>query len=92
MGEFPSGRCPAPTGIDHRATRGLEEPAGAGAVVAVQLARLTAQVPFHSPRSRCDRTTEVDYGSLAWIRVAWREQPSRRGLSLVDHTGDRAIL
>ena len=23
--------------------------------------------------------------------VAWREQPSRRGLSLVDHTGDRAI-
>ena len=41
---------------------------------------------------RSDDGVWSDYGNLEWIPTwAWRDQPSRRGLSLVDHTGDRAI-
>ena len=75
-------------GLISRATRSLEEPAGAGAVVAVQLARLTGiTVPFFTALGRdaigqrsVERLRELGVDPL----VAWREQPSRRGLSLVD--------
>jgi ribokinase len=82
-------------GLISRAARSLEEPAGAGAVVAVQLTRLTGtRVPFFTALGR----DAIGRRSVERLRelgvdphVAWREQPSRRGLSLVDHTGDRAI-
>ena len=82
-------------GLISRAARSLEEPAGAGAVVAVQLARLTGTtVPFFTALGR----DAIGRRSVERLRelgvdphVAWRDQPSRRGLSLVDHTGDRAI-
>ena len=78
-----------------RALRSLEEPAGAGAVVAVQLARLTGQrVPFFTALGR-DAIGEQSIQRLESLgvdlHVAWREGPSRRGISLVDDGGDRAI-
>ena len=78
-----------------RALRSIEEPAGAGAVAAVQLARLTGQrVPFFTALGRDAIGTQsvqrlVDLGVEP--HVAWREGPSRRGISLVDDGGDRAI-
>ena len=85
---------PAPGQIS-RAHRSLEEPAGAGAVVAVQLARLTGQrVTFFTALGE----DEIGFRSEARLRelgvtpiVAWRDQPTRRGISLVDHSRDRAI-
>ncbi|MEB3158462.1 MAG: PfkB family carbohydrate kinase [Synechococcus sp.] len=87
-------RFPQPGQIS-RSLRSLEEPAGAGAVVAVQLARLTGQrVPFFTALGRDDRGEQ----SVARLQelgvdplVAWRDAPSRRGISLVDGGGDRAI-
>lgn len=78
-----------------RALRDLEEPAGAGAVVAVQLARLTGQrIPFFTALGR-DAIGERSVARLQELGVdplvAWRDRPSRRGISLVDDGGDRAI-
>ena len=78
-----------------RAHRSLEEPAGAGAVVAVQLARLTGRrVHFFTALGRdaigersIERLRELGVDPL----VAWRDAPSRRGISLVERGGDRAI-
>lgn len=78
-----------------RALRSIEEPAGAGAVAAVQLARLTGQrVPFFTALGR-DAIGKQSVKRLVEFgvepHVAWREGPSRRGISLVDDSGDRAI-
>lgn len=78
-----------------RAHRNLEEPAGAGAVVAVQLARLTGQpVLFFTALGR-DAIGKRSAARLQELgvtpRIAWRDQASRRGISLVDGSGDRAI-
>jgi len=78
-----------------RAHRTLEEPAGAGAVVAVQLARLTgAPVLFFTALGQ-DALGERSEARLRELGVepvvAWRDQPTRRGISLVDGSGDRAI-
>jgi len=78
-----------------RALRSLEEPAGAGAVAAVQLARLTGRrIPFFTALGR-DAIGEQSIRRLVDLgvdpHVAWRDRPSRRGISLVDDGGDRAI-
>ena len=82
-------------GLISRAHRALEEPAGAGAVVAVQMARLTGQrVSFLTALGRDDiAQRSVDRLKSLGVDcyVAWKEVPSRRGISLVDSTGDRAI-
>ena len=85
---------PHPGTIGH-ALRTLQEPAGGGAVVAVQMARLQQQ-PVHfftaigrdSVGEACVKRLE-DLGLV--VHVAWREAPTRRGISLVDGEGDRAI-
>lgn len=73
----------------------LEEPAGGGAVVAVQLARLLGRsVPFFTALGR-DRIGEQAAERLTALglelHVAWRDQPTRRGVSFVDGDGERAI-
>lgn len=78
-----------------RASRDLEEPAGAGAVIAVQLARLTGRrVLFFTALGR-DAIGERSEQRLIDLGVepvvAWRNKPSRRGISLKDAGGDRAI-
>ncbi|WP_370631109.1 PfkB family carbohydrate kinase [Synechococcus sp. MU1642] len=87
-------QLPHPGTIGH-ALRTLQEPAGGGSVVAVQMARLQQQ-PVHfftaigrdSVGEACVKRLE-DLGLV--VHVAWREAPTRRGISLVDGEGDRAI-
>ena len=85
---------PAPGRIS-RAHRSHEEPAGAGAVVAVQLARLTGQsVAFFTALGKDEigarsEARLLELGVTPFI--AWRDQPTRRGISMVDHSRDRAI-
>lgn len=78
-----------------RSLQDLNEPAGAGAVVAVQLARLTGcRVPFFTALGRDDlgqRSLQRLQDLGVDCHVAWRDAPSRRGISLVDGSGDRAI-
>ena len=87
-------QLPRPGAIGH-ALRTLQEPAGGGAVVAVQMARLLKQpVQFFTALGR-DAVGEACVKRLEQlgleVHVAWREAPTRRGLSLVDGEGDRAI-
>ena len=87
-------QLPRPGTIGH-ALRSLQEPAGGGAVVAVQMARLQPQtVQFFTALGR-DSVGEACVKRLEnlglEVHVAWREVPTRRGVSLVDDGGDRAI-
>ena len=87
-------QLPRPGAIGH-ALQTLEEPAGGGAVVAVQMARLLKQpVQFFTALGR-DAVGEAAVQRLEQLglelHVAWRDAPTRRGLSLVDREGDRAI-
>ena len=91
-------RWPQPGCISHAQQR-LEEPAGAGAVIAVQLAQLLDRpVHFFTALGR-DAVGEACVQRLqergVQVHVAWRDGPTRRGISLVggvgDRSGDRAI-
>ena len=95
-------RWPQPGCISHAQQR-LEEPAGAGAVIAVQLAQLLDRpVHFFTALGR-DSVGEACVQRLqekgVEVHVAWRDGPTRRGISLVggvgdqsgDRSGDRAI-
>ncbi len=87
-------QLPSPGVIGH-ALRSLEEPAGGGAVVAVQLARLIKKpVQLFTALGR-DAVGEACVSRLqelgVELHVAWRDQPTRRGISLVEAGGDRAI-
>lgn len=87
-------KLPAAGLIGH-AERFLEEPAGGGAVVAVQLARLLGRpVPFFTALGR-DAIGEQAVERLEALglemHVAWRDGPTRRGVSFVDGQGDRSI-
>jgi ribokinase len=70
------------------------EPAGGGAVAAVQLARLAGEALLLTALGRDelgDRT--VDRLGELGVRVApaWRTAPTRQALTLVDHAGERTI-
>ena len=91
-------RWPQPGCISHAQQR-LEEPAGAGAVIAVQLAQLLDRpVHFFTALGR-DAVGEACVQRLqergVQVHVAWRDGPTRRGISFVggvgDQSGDRAI-
>jgi len=87
-------QLPAAGGIQH-ASAYREEPAGAGAVAAVQLARLTGRrVRFFTALGR-DTTGRQAAQRLEQLglelHVAWRDAPSRRGVSFVDGAGERSI-
>ena len=85
---------PAAGQIGH-SHRELKEPAGGGAVVAVQLARLLGRpVPFFTSLGR-DAIGERAAHRLAELgldlHVGWRDRPTRRAISYVDGHGDRSI-
>lgn len=70
-------------------------PAGGGAVVAVQLARLSGQkVRFFTALGR-DATGEQAASELTAmgleLHVAWREAPTRQAITFIDADGERTI-
>jgi ribokinase len=87
-------RLPEPGSIC-RASAGMDLPAGGGAVVAVQMARLTGRrVTFFTAlgRDRVGEQAAADLEALGLeLRVAWRDAPTRRGVSWVDGQGERTI-
>jgi ribokinase len=93
--EFVQGdHVPAAGEIVH-AHDSFEEPAGGGAVAAVQLARLAGGATFltavgDDELARRTRARLVELGVT--VRDATREAPTRRGLTFLDAHGERTII
>jgi ribokinase len=87
-------QLPAAGTIQH-ASAFREEPAGGGAVAALQLARLSGQrVRFFTAlgRDACGERAAARLEQLGLeLHVAWRQAPTRRGVSFVDREGERSI-
>ncbi len=73
----------------------FEEAAGGAAVAAVQMARL-----INGPVDLITSLGKDTYGEKCYerlsklglnLKVAWREQPTRKGISLISNEGERAI-
>ncbi|AAQ00202.1 MULTISPECIES: carbohydrate kinase family protein [Prochlorococcus] len=82
-------------GLINRSNNFKEEPAGGGAVAAVQMSKLT-DVPVHFFTSLGnDYIGEKSFERLSsfgiTMHTAWRNKPTRRALSFIDNNGDRAI-
>lgn len=77
------------------AIHAFEEPGGGGGVAAVQLARLAGDVEFFTALGRDEEGLQAQR-RLAELgvrtHVAWREQPTRQALTLLDSFGERAIV
>ena len=87
-------QLPAAGRVAH-ATSSQEHPAGGGAVSAVRMAQLCGnRVQFFTALGR-DELGERSCRELEAlgidVQVAWRDAPTRRGMSMVDPGGDRAI-
>lgn len=73
----------------------FEEPAGGGAVAAVQLARLAGGATFLTALGDDElaRRTRARLAELGvTVRAATREDPTRRGLTFLDAQGERTII
>ncbi|MCP9931834.1 ribokinase [Cyanobium sp. AMD-g] len=72
-----------------------ELPAGGGAVVAVQMARLTGgRIPFFTALGDDAvgrRAADELEGLGLELHIAWREAPTRRGITFIDAGGERTI-
>jgi ribokinase len=72
----------------------FEEPAGGGAVAAVQLARLAGSAVLVTAlgEDELGRRAVERLGELGVeVRAAWRAEPTRRALTLVDDADERTI-
>ena len=73
----------------------FEEPAGGAAVAAVQMARLINEPVDLITSLGKDNNGEKCYERLIKLglnlKVAWREKPTRKGISLISKDGERAI-
>lgn len=90
-------------GVDHLPAAGeilhagdfCELPAGGGAVVAVQMARLMGErVPFFTALGDDPlghRAAEELEGLGLELHIAWRAAPTRRGITFIDAGGERTI-
>jgi ribokinase len=73
----------------------FEEPAGGGAVAAVQLARLAGRATFLTALGKDElaRRTRARLADLdVTVRDATRDSPTRRGLTFLDAQGERTII
>ncbi len=87
-------QLPKPGIISH-SKKSLEYPAGGGSVIAKTLSELTeSQIHFFTALGN------DDYGNKCFkilsnmgikLHVAWRDKPTRRGFSIIDSQGERAI-
>src|SRR5262245_57256457 len=93
--EFVRGdHVPTPGEIVH-AHQGFEEPAGGGAVAAVQLARLAGGAAFFTALGDDEpaRRTRARLAELGvTVHDATREKPTRRALTFLDARGERTII
>ena len=84
----------AAAGAVVQANEAWEEPAGAGAVAAVQLARLAGSCTFFTALGD-DELGRRSYEELARLGVrveaAFRQQPQRRAVTFIDAEGERTI-
>ncbi len=84
---------PAPGEIVH-ATEWWDEPAGGGAVAAVQLAKLAGEADFFTALGD-DELGHRAFEELAALglrlHVVWRAEPQRRAVTFVDAGGERTI-
>jgi len=77
------------------ASDAFEEPAGGGAVAAVQLARLAGEALLVTAlgRDELGRRSVARLKALGVrVEAAWREAPTRRAVTLVDEQGERTIV
>ena len=93
--EFVRGNHVPMAGEIVHATDSFEEPAGGGAVAAVQLARLAAGATFvtalgDDEDARRTRARLAELGVV--LHDATREIPTRRGLTFLDASGERTII
>jgi ribokinase len=87
-------RMPAAGDIVH-ATEVWAEPAGGGAVAAVQLARLAGEVAFFTVlgNDELGRRSRRELTKLGvTVHAAVAKEPQRRAFTLVDGTGERTII
>lgn len=87
-------QLPSAGRVAHAASS-IEHPAGGGAVCAVRMAQLSgASVQFFTALGRDEigerSKRELEAFGLD-VHVVWKDQPTRRGVSMVDKGGDRAI-
>jgi ribokinase len=86
-------RIPGPGDIAH-ATHAWEEPAGGGAVAAVQLARLSGSCTFYTALGDDERGVwsrrELERLGVR-VEAAVRAEPTRRAVTLIDADGERTI-
>jgi len=71
------------------------EPAGGGAVAAVQLCKLAGAVDFFTALGddEIGHRAERELAALGVrLHVAWREEPQRRAVTFVDGSGERTIV
>ncbi len=89
----PVEKFPSPGEILH-ATGAFTRAAGGGGVVAVVLAEMGADVDFYCALGR-DALGQAAEAELArrgvGVHVAWRDEPTRRALTLLD-AGERTII
>jgi ribokinase len=86
-------RVPEPGEIVH-VSEAWEEPAGGGAVAAVQLARLAGGCLFVTAlgADECGRAAKRDLEAMGVeVRAVWRREPQRRALVFLDSGGERTI-
>jgi ribokinase len=90
----PVGRFPRPGEIVH-AHGAFARAGGGGAVVAVALARLGAEVDFFCALGDDRLGHDADErlrGHRVCTQVAWRPEPTRRAVTLLDGAGERTII
>lgn len=83
-------------GVISHAKSILDEPAGGGALAAITMQKLIDRpVNFFTSLGR-DSTGEKCYERLKDfglnLNIAWRNSPTRKGISFVDSNGERAII
>ena len=86
-------RVPEPGEIVH-VSEAWEEPAGGGAVAAVQLARLSGACLFLTALGDDDRghAAKRDLEAMGVeVRAVWRSEPQRRAFVYLDASGERTI-
>ena len=82
-------------GVISHSEKSLEYPAGGGSIIAKTLSELTLnQIHFFTALGNDDygdRCFKILSNMGIKLHVAWRDKPTRRGFSMIDSQGERAI-